>query len=151
MSQQSEQISLEDAQLIGRIGLITKFPDGGEIRTEVGADGVYILFDCECKDALPLCKAACCGMPGTYVSVDEIPILNEVADRLQKRIVIESLSKEHHFQMRRDADGFCSCLDRDKRLCQIYDDRPKVCRDFHCSQGIGRGHKLIHLRQQEYM
>ena len=27
-------------------------------------------------------------------------------------------------------DGFCLLLDRNTRLCSIYNDRPKACRDF---------------------
>jgi len=40
--------------------------------------------------------------------------------------------------LRREEDGRCSFLDRDKRLCTIYPARPLVCQTFICCTGTGR-------------
>lgn len=32
--------------------------------------------------------------------------------------------------MRRLADGWCAALDRDTKMCTIYERRPGVCRDY---------------------
>lgn len=141
-------IKVMEPKKIPRKTIINSFPDGGEIRSEVGSDGTYIVFDCECLDAIDLCKAACCSMPGTFVMDDEIPALNEVAERIGMGILIQQPNGK--VAMKRDADGTCVCLDRDTRQCSIYDDRPKVCRHFHCSKGVSRGQLMVHQRQKEF-
>lgn len=145
-----QQINIATAEKVYRMTSVLNVPSG-QIRTEIGADGIYILFDCDCQDALPFCKASCCGLPGTYVMPHEIPGLNEVAEKLLRTIVVYQPQERYAYQMRRDADGFCSCLNRDKRLCEIYDERPKVCQDFHCSKGVNRGWKFVLAKQHEYM
>ena len=106
----------------------------GEVRIETGADGAYLLFDCDCMDALPYCKAQCCALLGTTVGFDELA----------------QVDYDAHFDgdlgaavLKRDADGFCTYLDREKRCCSIYEDRPRTCQAFHCSRGpLARGWKL---------
>jgi len=143
-----EQIDISSAPKIDRKTVIRKLDYGGEIRTEAGSDGTYLIFDCECSDALDICKAACCCMPGTTVLHSEIPALNEIAERLQKVITVQQ--PDGQYALKRDADGWCTLLDRETRLCTIYDERPQVCRQFHCSRGVSRGNLLIHQRQKEY-
>jgi len=149
LEQKLEQIEIKTAQEIPkstRIALV----DSGEIRLEVGADGLYLVFDCECKDALPYCHANCCGMPGTLVNPDEVKNLNKLAERVEKRLVNFN-SKYNRPEMRRCADGWCTALNREKYLCEIYDDRPDVCRDFHCSRGSTRGWDASRIRRfKEY-
>ena len=87
-------------------------------------------------------------MPGTVVHPSEIPALNKLAEQLEKTIVVQQPNGS--FVMKRDIDGWCTCLDRETRLCTIYNDRPSVCRKFHCSQGVSRGNLLIHQRQKEF-
>ncbi len=126
------QKDIESAPVVPRKTTLVTVPSG-EIRTEWGADGTYLVFDCDCLDALPWCKAQCCGLKGTVVHMEElgellgVTILNEMSGR---------------YEMKRDCDGFCTCLDRDKRLCTIYEQRPQTCQDFHCSRGLQRGHPL---------
>lgn len=106
----------------------------GEIRIESGADGTYLLFDCECIDALPFCRAQCCALKGTMISPEEYDqgkYWAEWSDELQGMV------------LRRDADGKCCYLDRGTCTCEIYSDRPNVCQQFHCTRGGDvRGWKL---------
>lgn len=113
----------------------------GEIRLEQGGDGLYLQFDCDCTDALPWCQAQCCGLQGIEVERNEAIELDglvEWDDRFEMPV------------MKRDADAFCTCLNRETRSCEIYSDRPKTCREFHCTRGASvRGWKLsnsVHLQ-----
>lgn len=127
-----EQINIETAPRVPRKTTLMTVPSG-EIRTEAGADGLYLVFDCDCIDALPICKAQCCGMKGTVVQFDEIP-------ELLGMTILNDIHNRH--EMKRDCDGLCCALDRDTRLCTIYEKRPFTCQDFHCSRGLQRGWQL---------
>lgn len=106
----------------------------GQITSQVGADGVWIQFDCECTDALPTCKAACCALRGTYLTPEEASL-----DFYDCFVEEESGLPV----LRRDADGWCTYLDRDTRRCSIYENRPQTCQKFHCTRGANvRGWKL---------
>lgn len=145
----SDQMDVSQARTISRKTLVASVPSG-EIRTEVGADGIYMVFDCDCDDALPYCHANCCGMAGTLVREDEVDKLNELAEEIKNRLLNFNPHRKE-FEMKRDADGFCVALNREKCLCTIYDDRPKTCREFHCSRGAGRGWDLGLIRRfKEY-
>lgn len=121
--------------------VVIKEVESGEIRLEVGADGTFLLFDCECTDALPYCKAQCCGLVGTIVFQDE----------LDDKLLPVELDGES-LVLTRDADGFCSCLDRRTRLCGIYPDRPRTCQNFHCTRGAHqRGWKLANRVHRQSM
>lgn len=112
---------------------VAKLPSG-EIRLEIGADGTYLMFDCDCLDALPYCKAQCCGLRGTTVHPDEYHTEKYEAEWDE---VLEEMV------LKRDSDGMCYALDRCTRTCGIYEDRPRVCQDFHCTKGANvRGWKL---------
>lgn len=120
---------------IDRVTTLVTLPSG-EIRLEVGADGLYLLFDADCLDALPYCKAQCCALHGILISEEEHEGFNG-------RVPTEANERLQSYEMRRDADGFCSCLNRDTRRCNIYEERPGTCREFHCTRGAyQRGWKL---------
>ena len=107
----------------------------GEIRLELGSDGVYLQFDCECIDALPYCQAQCCALIGTAVLPEELLQFNYPVD--------VSPGGEVEITMQRGADGFCKCLNRESRTCNIYENRPDTCKAFHCTRGVDvRGWKL---------
>lgn len=145
----TEQLDITQANAIPRKTLVVDLPSG-EIRTEVGADGIFMVFDCDCMDALPYCHANCCGMAGTLVRPDEVDKLDQMAEELRNRLVNFNPHRKEH-EMKRDADGFCTALDREKCLCTIYDNRPKTCQDFHCSRGMNRGWDLGLIRRfKEY-
>lgn len=128
-----------------RIDDFSDFPDiprrfvlrtvpSGEIAIEQGADGIFLRFDCDCTHALPVCQAQCCALPGTVVFSNELSELD---------YPVEWDESINNFVLRRDSDGFCHCLDKNKRLCTIYKDRPHTCREFHCTRGADqRGWKI---------
>lgn len=121
---------------IDRVKVLHQLPSG-EIRLEQGADGLYLLFDCDCLDALPYCQAQCCGLNGIVID-DE-----EVEDYKEQGIPIEWHGVMGEYEMQRSAEGFCNQLDRDTRLCKIHDRKPNTCSIFHCTRGaLQRGWKL---------
>ena len=136
MNNSNQLATIEEAEQVESIPrkVILREVPSGEIRIEDGADGAYLLFDCECLDALPYCRAQCCGLRGTIISPEEY----------------HSNKYEAHWDegvngmvLKRDADGFCSCLDRETKRCNIYEERPNVCKNFHCTRdAMARGWKL---------
>jgi Fe-S-cluster containining protein len=115
---------------------ILKTVPSGEIRTEVGADGLHLIFDCECTDANRYCKSNCCAMAGTLCTPEEHERIFEINPKFS---FYNEMSES--FEMKRESDGYCAALDRETSLCSIYEDRPNVCRAFHCSRGLQRGWK----------
>ncbi len=69
-------------------------------------------FDCSS------CRAACCRLEVMLFGDDEVPAALTGRDRWGGWV------------MRRLADGWCAALDRQTRLCTIYDRRPAICRDY---------------------
>jgi hypothetical protein len=128
---------LDQPRKAERVTVIREVPSG-EIRSEVGADGLHILFDCDCLDALPFCKSTCCAMPGTVVTPEEYERLSEINPKL----VIQN-PLDGDYEMRRESDGYCAALNRETGLCSIYEERPNVCRRFHCSRGLQRGWRPV--------
>lgn len=128
-----KQSDLSDLPCIPQRFVLLRVPSG-EIAVEQGADGVYLRFDCDCIHALPVCQAQCCGLIGTVVFPEE---LKEIS------FPVDWDNELNQYVLQRGSDGFCRCLDRDTRLCQIYGDRPHTCREFHCTKGASqRGWKL---------
>lgn len=114
---------------------VLKEVPSGEIRVEQGADGLYLLFDCDCLDALPICQAQCCSLRGIGVEAYE--------EEKYSDSMIEWDDQMNLAVMIRGADGFCNCLNRENRTCQIYENRPRTCSSFHCTRGARvRGWKL---------
>lgn len=117
----------------------------GEIALEVGADGVYLQFACDCLDALPFCHAACCCLPGLVVKSTERELLpTDIEQSLQE-------NPDGELELPRRADGWCRCNSPETRGCAIYSNRPGTCRDFHCTRGVDmRGWRLdIHRHLPE--
>lgn len=129
-----EEPPKEEAPVIPRITVIAQFEDG-EIRIERGADGAYLLFDCSCLDALPYCQAQCCALKGTVLQPGEEDKLEHIPTHFNDMMGM--------WELQRDADGYCTCLNRETRRCGIYEERPLTCQQFHCTRGAGmRGWKL---------
>lgn len=113
---------------------VLKEVPSGEIAVEQGADGIFLRFDCDCIDALSICQAQCCALPGTIVFPNEL-------QKVEYPVAFDDSNET--FVLERSSDSFCVCLDRKTRMCQIYQDRPNVCRDFHCTKGASqRGWKI---------
>ncbi len=128
------QASLVVHPTIERRYVLKEVPSG-EIAIEQGADGIYLRFDCNCLDALPICQAQCCALPGTIVLPEELE--NDI------EYPLDWDDESKTFVLLRDSDGFCTCLDRRTRTCGIYEFRPETCRNFHCTKGASqRGWKI---------
>lgn len=110
----------------------------GEIAIERGADGAYLQFDCDCLDALPYCQAQCCALKGIVVLPEEEGI--ELNNSPYPLVWNDNMN---FWEMKKSADGYCACLDRETRRCGVYEQRPATCKEFHCTKGHGvRGWKL---------
>jgi hypothetical protein len=120
----SVQIQPGHAPPVPHRAVLLKVPSG-EIAMEVGADGTYLRFDCDCLDALPYCKAACCSLCETIVTDEEAAHIGE-----------HLIARDHTGQalMRRRSDGYCCCNDPLTKLCTIYDRRSFTCSNFHCTR-----------------
>ncbi|MFB2880873.1 YkgJ family cysteine cluster protein [Floridanema aerugineum] len=134
---------------IDRTTIIKEFPSG-QIRLEAGSDGLFLVFDLDCLDALPYCKAHCCGHIGTVVLDEEVDDLNSLSQILEKRLLTYNhYIDKNRYEMKRDCDGLCAALDRKTRTCEIYENRPRTCRVFHCSRGLNRGFRLMSVSRQK--
>lgn len=138
--------------MVPQRAVLKKLPSG-EIAIETGGDGVFLRFDCDCIDALPYCKAACCGLHGIDVARSELVNVVTIKgdDGKPRKVTLGQLATEDGEdgpEMLRGSDGFCTCLNRGTRLCGIYKDRPETCREFHCTKGPAvRGWRLDFARQ----
>lgn len=127
----------EEAPTIGYRQVLREVPSG-EIRIERGADGAYLMFDCECLHALPFCQAQCCALKGIAVLPQE-----EGIDLDNSPYPLVWNDHMNFWELQKGADGYCNCLNRETRRCDVYDRRPATCREFHCTRGHGvRGWKL---------
>ena len=64
------------------------------------------------------CAASCCQLEVLRMGDDDVPRYLTHEDRWGGTV------------MRRLDDGWCAALDRETRLCTIYQRRPGVCRDY---------------------
>ena len=64
------------------------------------------------------CEACCCRLEVMLISNTGVPDVFIEIDKWGGR------------RMARLDDGWCSALDRNTMTCMIYEQRPKVCRDF---------------------
>ncbi|MEU6155120.1 YkgJ family cysteine cluster protein [Actinosynnema sp. NPDC047251] len=73
----------------------------------------------DCADRLPLCHAACCRLRFALSrqDVEEGTVQWEIA---------------RPYLNRRREDGYCVHSAPDTRSCQVYDQRPGVCRRYDC-------------------
>lgn len=125
-------------RVVSRREVMVTVPSG-EIAIETGGDGTFLMFDCECLDALPYCKAVCCTLPGIEITLAEAEQLGK--GRPPHQAIVTPTGDG--YSMRRAADAYCVCSDRSSRLCGIYPERPDVCSSFHCTRGADmRGWKL---------
>jgi Fe-S-cluster containining protein len=43
---------------------------------------------------------------------------------------LEVLYEGNYARMNKDKDGYCPLLDRETMLCSVYEERPKICKDY---------------------
>jgi Fe-S-cluster containining protein len=73
-----------------------------------------------CAERLPFCQSACCSLDVVLSPQD-----------VEEGAVRWDLA--HPYQLRRSADGYCCHLQRGSGGCEVYDQRPYVCRGYTCA------------------
>jgi len=73
-----------------------------------------------CDERIHICKAVCCKLRFALEP-----------EEIEKGIVKWDLGIP--YQIRQKKNGYCSHIDNEKRCCTIYNDRPKVCSKFNCT------------------
>jgi hypothetical protein len=74
----------------------------------------------DCAARMPICHAICCKL-GIHLSVEEA-----ASARLRH-------DPDNFFLLAREEDGRCTHQDRDTGFCQVYEERPKPCRQYSCA------------------
>lgn len=88
-------------------------------------------FNTNCEDALPYCQAACCRNRGRYAAVLE-------EDEKEKySYMLRVTNKGLVPVVASNSDGTCCYLTPDSK-CFVHNDKPKICKQWHCSPG-GKG------------
>jgi Fe-S-cluster containining protein len=78
----------------------------------------------DCAARIPVCQAVCCRL--------KFALSQEEIERGQVKWDIG-----HPYVIRQDSSGYCCHNDSGSRSCTVYDDRPRLCRDYSC-RGDGR-------------
>ena len=103
-------------------------------------DGVHrkILFHGECETMRPVCRALCCREWDVGISAEE-----HASGRYDAEVICVLTEKacptpalpciDRRYRLGRRDDRSCVYLEDDR--CRIYDERPRVCRDFSCQSG----------------
>lgn len=103
------------------------------------------LADCKgcdgcCQERAPLLSVDISSLAGLLTEATLWPA-HAVVERFGSLEVEDGVSD---IMLRRDADGVCASLDREKRCCTIWPQRPFVCRSHFC---LPRSYYLERLRQ----
>jgi Fe-S-cluster containining protein len=97
-----------------------------------------VLYDCE------RCPAYCCSYPRIIVTPKDIRRLAKYFGMTQKEVRKKFTKKgeepgERVIRHKKD-DAYgsvCRFLDRETRMCTVYDGRPKICREFPGTKRCG--------------
>jgi Fe-S-cluster containining protein len=95
--------------------LAVQLADGAPNKYEMDEQTVEI----DCENRVHLCKAACCRLRFALSEQD-----------VEEGVVNWSISEP--YLNRQVADGYCSHSDPGSRRCNIYTNRPGVCRAYDC-------------------
>lgn len=69
------------------------------------------------------------GHESAMVTNTDIFVKNNPAYE-SKKTFLDDMYSELFATILKDSQGFCVMLNRDTSLCSIYEDRPRVCRDY---------------------
>ena len=75
----------------------------------------------DCENRIPLCKASCCKLPFALSKED-----------VQEGRVRWDLGRP--YMIAQGGDGYCAHMDREKRCCSVYAQRPIPCRGYDCRE-----------------
>lgn len=110
-------------------------------------NGVFasVQFNCDCTDAVHLCHGMCCRRRSGYTVDLEISEYGRYrSDPHPTRPFVNILATKK--------DGMaCFYLDEEKGSCTIYERRPKMCRQWHCSPGGSKNDVEIERRDAGWM
>jgi len=73
-----------------------------------------------CAERMPVCHAICCKLDFALT-----------ASEVESGTIRWDLGRP--YQIRHEADGFCTHRDRETGFCGIYDSRPGICRSYSCA------------------
>lgn len=111
---------------------VIKNTPSGPIQLVFNGTELTLEFNCECEHALPICHAVCCRYRPFFnveVKPDEV---NKYKCDLNEQLGLHVLQQQ---------DGNCVYLKDD--LCQVNEDKPKTCQEWHCSpEGKGKDLKI---------
>lgn len=96
------------------MGVVYQKPEQDKYSFEGGAK-------IDCENRLGQCHAACCKLPFALSKQD-----------VEEGIVRWDFSAP--YVIARRPDGYCQHLDREKKCCSVYGQRPVPCRGYDCSK-----------------
>jgi hypothetical protein len=96
------------------MGVVYQKPEQDKYSFEGGAK-------IDCENRLSQCHAACCKLPFALSKQD-----------VEEGIVRWDFSAP--YVIARRPDGYCQHLDREKKCCSVYGQRPVPCRGYDCSK-----------------
>ena len=96
------------------MGVVYQKPEQDKYSFEGGAK-------IDCENRLSQCHAACCKLPFALSKQD-----------VEEGIVRWDFSAP--YVIARNPDGYCQHLDREKKCCSVYGQRPVPCRGYDCSK-----------------
>jgi Fe-S-cluster containining protein len=97
---------------------------------EASFDGVMVRleFNCNCLDAVEICRGMCCRQRvGFSVELER--------DELEKFQHRPHPTREGVFLVAATEDGLNCCYLVEPGLCSVHRDKPRMCRKWHCSPG----------------
>jgi len=47
-----------------------------------------------------------------------------------KAEILDSMYEDNYAEMKKGVDGYCNLLDKKTMLCSVYENRPKICKDY---------------------
>ena len=110
-------------------------------------NGVFaaVQFNCDCTDAVHLCHGMCCKRRSGY----SVELTSEEVGKYWSDL--HPTKKSTHILMAKKDGMSCIYLDDEKGTCTIYDRRPQMCRQWHCSPQGSANDKEIERRDAGWM
>lgn len=109
-------------------------------RLEFNGKKGRLLFRGSCLEVLPLCEGVCCRIDWAIsITLDEyesglyeVDVICSLTGKECEKDVDTCIDRS--YRLKRKEDGSCVYLDSNNK-CNIYENRPRVCRDFSCKGG----------------
>ncbi len=99
----------------------------------MGIDCLKCINSACCKPVVELNKNEFDRMVGLghrkHLTTNTEKFINRFPKHKEREAEFNEMYKENFAELNKDENGMCVLLDKDM-LCSIYDDRPKVCKDY---------------------